>query len=93
LAYLEDRPIYLLDEWSAEQDPAFKDLFYREILGELKARGKTIVVISHDDRYFDVADRIMTLERGRPPDVHPARLMTDAEASEHESPQREQATA
>ncbi len=63
-AYLEDRPIYLFDEWAADQDPSFKEVFYRELLPELKARGKTVVVISHDDRYYGVADRLIKLESG-----------------------------
>jgi putative pyoverdin transport system ATP-binding/permease protein len=67
LACLQDRPVYVLDEWGAEQDPAFKDVFYREILAELRADGKLVVVISHDDRYFDVADKIVFLERGAAP--------------------------
>ena len=64
-AYLEDRPIYLFDEWAADQDPVFKELFYREILPDLKAKGKTLIVISHDDRYFHQADRLIKLEDGR----------------------------
>jgi putative ATP-binding cassette transporter len=64
-AYLEDRPIYLFDEWAADQDPSFKEVFYRQILPDLKRRGKTVVVISHDDRYFPVADRIIKLADGR----------------------------
>jgi putative ATP-binding cassette transporter len=64
-AYLEDRPIYLFDEWAADQDPVFKELFYREILPDLKAKGKTLIVISHDDRYFHLADRLIKLEDGR----------------------------
>jgi putative ATP-binding cassette transporter len=80
-AYLEDRPIYVFDEWAADQDPIFKEAFYREMLPELKARGKLVVVISHDDRYFDVADSIVILERGMPcclrrPDVHPGHVRT-----------------
>jgi putative pyoverdin transport system ATP-binding/permease protein len=63
-SYLEDRPIYLFDEWAADQDPAFKRVFYRELLPELKSRGKTAIVISHDDAYFDCADRIVTLSEG-----------------------------
>lgn len=63
-AYLEDRPIYLFDEWAADQDPQFKDVFYRHLLPELKARGKTVLVISHDDRYYGLADRIVRLEDG-----------------------------
>jgi putative ATP-binding cassette transporter len=63
-AYLENRPIYLFDEWAADQDPQFKEIFYLTLLPELKARGKTIIVISHDDRYYDVADRIIKLDYG-----------------------------
>jgi putative ATP-binding cassette transporter len=64
LAYLEDRPIYVFDEWASDQDPIFKEVFYHQILPELKARGKTTIVISHDDRYYHVADRLIKLERG-----------------------------
>ncbi|MDP9122380.1 MAG: cyclic peptide export ABC transporter, partial [Acidobacteriota bacterium] len=64
-AYLEDRAIYLFDEWAADQDPTFKEIFYLELLPELKARGKTVFVISHDDRYFHVADRVLKLDYGR----------------------------
>ena len=64
-AYLEDRPIYVFDEWAADQDPQFKDVFYVQLLPELKARGKTVFVISHDDRYYHVADRVIKLEEGQ----------------------------
>jgi putative ATP-binding cassette transporter len=64
-AYLEDRAIYLFDEWAADQDPVFKEIFYHQLLPELKARGKTVIVISHDDRYYHVADRIIKLDYGR----------------------------
>jgi putative ATP-binding cassette transporter len=64
-AYLEDRPIYLFDEWAADQDPAFKEVFYLLLLPELKRKGKTVVVISHDESYYDVADRIIKLDYGR----------------------------
>ncbi len=64
-AYLQDRPIIVLDEWAADQDVRFKDIFYREILEDLTKRGKTVIVISHDDRYFGQADRLVRLEDGR----------------------------
>ncbi len=64
-AYLEDRPFYLFDEWAADQDPLFKDIFYTQLLPELKARGKTVLVITHDDRFFNVADRIIKLDYGK----------------------------
>lgn len=60
-AFLEDRDVYVFDEWAADQDPHFKQVFYYSILPELKARGKTVVAITHDDNYFDVADRIIKM--------------------------------
>lgn len=64
-AYLEDRPIYLFDEWAADQDPAFKEIFYTQFLAELKNRGKTVLIISHDDHYFSLADRLLKLNYGK----------------------------
>lgn len=64
-AYLEDRPIYLFDEWAADQDPIFKDIFYTKLLPKLRDRGKTVLAISHDDRYFHLADRIVKLDYGK----------------------------
>jgi len=64
-AYLEDRPIYLFDEWAADQDPHFKNVFYHELLPELRARGKTVFAISHDDRFYHVADRLIKLDYGK----------------------------
>ena len=64
-AILEDRPIIVLDEWAADQDPYFRKKFYREILPELKQRGTTIIAVTHDDHYFDVADRRLHLDTGK----------------------------
>jgi putative ATP-binding cassette transporter len=64
-SYVDDAEIFLFDEWAADQDPEFKRYFYRELLPELKRRGKTAIVITHDDRYFDCADRIVKLDQGR----------------------------
>ncbi|MGU3493762.1 cyclic peptide export ABC transporter [Xanthobacteraceae bacterium A53D] len=64
-ALLEDRPIYVFDEWSAEQDVHFRDQFYRSILPSLKARGKTVIAVTHDDRYWHLADRVVKMELGQ----------------------------
>ena len=64
-AYLEDRPFYLFDEWASDQDPQFKAVFYTQLLPELKARGKTVLVITHDDKYFHIADRVIKLDYGK----------------------------
>ena len=64
-AYLEDRPFYLFDEWASDQDPLFKEIFYTQLLPDLKARNKTALVITHDDRYFHLADRVIKLDYGR----------------------------
>ena len=61
----EDRPFYIFDEWAADQDPFFKQIFYYQLLTEIKVRGKTVFVIIHDDRYFHVADRIIKLDYGK----------------------------
>ncbi|MDR0809502.1 MAG: cyclic peptide export ABC transporter [Gemmobacter sp.] len=64
-AYLEDHPFYVFDEWAADQDPAFKAVFYNDLLPELRARGKGVIVITHDDAYFGVADRVVKLADGQ----------------------------
>lgn len=65
ISYLEDRPIYLFDEWAADQEPLFRELFYTQILPKLKERGKAVIVITHDDRYFQLADRLIKLNYGK----------------------------
>jgi putative ATP-binding cassette transporter len=64
-AYLEDRPILLFDEWASDQDPMFRSLFYEVFLPSLQRQGKTILVISHDDHYFHLADRTLKLDYGK----------------------------
>lgn len=64
-AYLEDRPIYIFDEWASDQDPVFKEIFSKKLLPELRSRGKTVIAVSHDDRYFAKCDRITKLDYGQ----------------------------
>lgn len=64
-AYLEARPVLVFDEWAADQDPSFRRVFYSQLLPDLRRRGRTVVVISHDDRYFGIADRIAHMDAGR----------------------------
>lgn len=64
-AYLEDRDFYVFDEWAADQDPLFKRIFYTEILPDLKNKGKTVLVISHDEQYFYLADRHIKMDSGK----------------------------
>lgn len=65
IALLEDRPVHVFDEWTAHQDPAMTRWYYEQLLPELVARGKTVIVVTHDDRYFDRADRRLRLDAGR----------------------------
>jgi putative ATP-binding cassette transporter len=65
IALLEDKPICVFDEWAAEQDPEFRSYFYEELLHQLKEEGKTIIAVSHDDRYFHHADKIIKMEYGQ----------------------------
>ncbi len=64
-ALLEDRPISIFDEWAANQDPSFKHMFYHTLLPELRAAGKALLIISHDEEHFDIADRVFRLHDGR----------------------------
>ncbi|MCE5979238.1 cyclic peptide export ABC transporter [Pseudomonas sp. JR33AA] len=64
-AWLEQRPVLVFDEWAADQDPTFRRIFYTELLPDLKRLGKTIIVISHDDRYFDIADQLVHMDSGK----------------------------
>jgi putative ATP-binding cassette transporter len=64
-AYLEDRPIYVFDEWASDQDPLFKQVFYTQILPQLKARGKLVLVLTHDDHFYHLADRVLHLVEGK----------------------------
>ncbi len=77
VAYLEDKPVYVFDEVAADQDPGFRNYFYEVMLPDLKKAGKTVIAVSHDDRFFHVADRVLRMEYGRiednPGTVKPAR--------------------
>jgi putative pyoverdin transport system ATP-binding/permease protein len=64
-AYLEDRPIYVFDEWAADQDPQYKEIFYKTLLPDLRERGKLVIVITHDDRYFHLGNQVVKLEDGK----------------------------
>ena len=62
---LEDKQIYVFDEWASDQDPEFREYFYNTLLKELKAQGKTIIAVTHDDKYFGIADKIYKLTYGK----------------------------
>lgn len=64
VALAEDRPILVLDEWAADQDPPFRRFFYEELLPMLRDDGKTIVAVTHDDKYFGCADRVVKMDYG-----------------------------
>jgi putative ATP-binding cassette transporter len=64
-ALMEDRPFYIFDEWAADQDPQYKEIFYKSLLPGLRNLGKGVLVITHDDRYFDIGDRVIQLDDGK----------------------------
>jgi putative ATP-binding cassette transporter len=72
VALLEKRPLMVLDEFGADQDPEHREMFYRQWLPELRRMGCTLVVVSHDDRYFDTADRVVRMDYGRISEVRKA---------------------
>jgi putative pyoverdin transport system ATP-binding/permease protein len=63
--YLENRPVYIFDEWASDQEPKFRELFYKQMLPELKRQKKIVIVITHDDRYFHLADHVIKLDYGK----------------------------
>jgi len=65
IALFDDRPIFVLDEWAADQDPEFRKYFYEKLIPALKQKGKTVIAVSHDDRYFHCADRVVVLDAGK----------------------------
>ncbi|MCW2306574.1 cyclic peptide export ABC transporter [Rhodobium gokarnense] len=64
-AVVEDRPIYVFDEWSAEQDVHYREHFYTTFLPALRDQGKLVIATSHDEKYWGVADRVVKLDLGR----------------------------
>lgn len=64
-SYLEDRPVYFFDEVAADLDPGFRDFFYNKLLIKMREEGKILIIISHDDKYFDLADNIYKMDMGR----------------------------
>jgi putative pyoverdin transport system ATP-binding/permease protein len=65
VSFLEDKPIFVFDEWAADQDPAFRRKFYQELLPELRRSGKTVIAVTHDDTYFGAADRLLVMRDGQ----------------------------
>ncbi len=68
-AYLENRPVYVFDEWAADQDPQYKEVFYTKLLPGLTRQGKAVVVVTHDDRYFYMGHRVIKLQDGQIVDI------------------------
>ena len=62
---LEEKPVLVLDEWAADQDPHFRKKFYTQILPLLKKEGTTIIAITHDDRYYHCADKLCKMDEGK----------------------------
>jgi putative ATP-binding cassette transporter len=64
-ALLEDKPVYIFDEWAADQDPESRRWFYEHILPDLRKRGKLVLAITHDEGFYSRADRLIHLAEGR----------------------------
>ncbi len=77
---LENRPIMVLDEWAADQDPHFRKYFYENVLTDLKEKEKTIIAVTHDDSYFKHADRIIKFDYGQIiKEVYPSKNLSELE--------------
>jgi len=65
IALLEKKKIIVLDEWAADQDPEFRQEFYQQIIPKLRKLGKTVIAITHDDQYYELADQVIYMENGK----------------------------
>lgn len=65
VAELEDKPVIIMDEWAADQDPHFRKYFYETLLPDLKSRGKIVICVTHDERWFHVADQMYNMNEGK----------------------------
>ncbi|MEY2932670.1 MAG: hypothetical protein RL033_3419 [Pseudomonadota bacterium] len=65
VAELDDREVYIFDEWAADQDPQFRRYFYDHFLPHLIGRGKTVIAATHDDHFFHLATRVLKMEDGK----------------------------
>jgi putative pyoverdin transport system ATP-binding/permease protein len=89
VSYLEDKAVYVFDEVAADQDPHFRRYFYETLLPELKMAGKTVVVVTHDDRYHHIADRVLQMDYGtlhvisKPAEPNAPKLQFSAGRSAH----------
>jgi putative ATP-binding cassette transporter len=63
-AMLEGKPIVVLDEFAADQDPYFKRKFYLEIIPYIRSQGFTVIAITHDEHYYPAADKLYKMDAG-----------------------------
>jgi putative ATP-binding cassette transporter len=87
VALAEDRPILLCDEFAADQDPAHRAFFYEQLLPELRAQGRTIIAITHDENRFHLCDQLIKMDQGRIVAVQRGRMEAPRqfEARHHEA--------
>ena len=64
-AITQRKPVMIFDEWAANQDPMFRQYYYDELLPHFKENNQTTIVISHDDRYYDRADKLWNINEGK----------------------------
>jgi putative ATP-binding cassette transporter len=64
-ALMEEKPLLVLDEWAADQDPYFREKFYMDIVPLLKEEGITLIAITHDDKYYHCADKLFRMDYGK----------------------------
>jgi putative ATP-binding cassette transporter len=63
-AILEDKPVMILDEWAADQDPHWRRVFYEELIPQFRAEGRLVICITHDDAWFHIADQRLHMSEG-----------------------------
>jgi putative ATP-binding cassette transporter len=69
VAILEDRSVFVLDEFAADQDPYFRRYFYEVLIHRFKLEGRTVLAATHDYHYFSRADKVWKMEFGQITDI------------------------
>jgi len=65
IAIAESRPIIVLDEYAADQDPASRAFFYSDLIPDLGQHGRMVLAVTHDEHNFSKCDRLIKMDAGQ----------------------------
>ena len=65
VALAEKRPIIVLDEFAADQDPVRRAFFYDILVPQMARDGHLVLAVTHDEHRFAQCDRLIRMEAGQ----------------------------